>query len=246
MSELTPAGTLPIPLYHGTSSLFLNSIIKFGLGGRSLLAEWNVLEFSKIIYPLVEKHLANQDDWMVKAQSFKFMVEQKCAAMNFQHGHCYLSPSVETAVRYAANSRYGSELLTYTLDFLSELARIRAEGVCDSLYRAYPQFFNMLDISPAPLLVQVDEIPRTALIAEDGTDAQPVCEFIGTIIRDSPDLFDLLQQSNFRLREPVPVNRLKISFINVTRADPVSPEYSLYSLSTRDETLRSTKSVSFH
>jgi hypothetical protein len=106
---------LPIPLYHGSSSLFLGSIIRFGLGGLNPIAEWNVLEFARVIYPLVDKHVSTRDDFVVKAQSFKFMVEQNSAAMNFQHGDTYLSPSRLTAVRYAVNKKYGSELLTYTL-----------------------------------------------------------------------------------------------------------------------------------
>src|SRR5690349_20133729 len=90
---------MPIPLYHGTSSLFLGSILRAGLGGVNPISQWKVLEFAQEIYPLVEKHLSTQDDFMVKAQTFKFMVEQTSAAWNFQHGDTYLSPALSTAVR---------------------------------------------------------------------------------------------------------------------------------------------------
>lgn len=70
------------------------------------------------------------------------MVEQRSAAMNFQHGETYLSPSRLTAIRYAANKRYGSELLSYTLYFLNELIRLEVDGVQDKLYRAYPHIFE--------------------------------------------------------------------------------------------------------
>jgi len=60
---------LPIPLYHGTSSLFLESIISLGLGGCNPIAEWKVLEFAQVIYPLVEEHLAQLNEFMVKAGS---------------------------------------------------------------------------------------------------------------------------------------------------------------------------------
>jgi hypothetical protein len=231
-----PEDVLGIPLYHGTSSLFLNSIVRFGLGGRNLIAEWNVLEFAKIIYPLVEEHFWCRDDLKVKVQSFKWMMKQKSAAMNFQHGDTYLSPSVLTAIRYAANNRYGSELLTYTLDFLDELIRLKVDGVSDKLYRAYPHLFEKLDVSPAPLLIQVDGIVPTALAAENGADAAPVLKRVYDTIQSSPRLRDvLLQQTNFRLRTPVLVTGLKVSFINVASWNPFEPEYSLHSLSTRDE-----------
>lgn len=86
--------------------------------------------------------------------------------MNFQHGDTYLSPAPITAIRYAADNRYGSELLTYTLDLLNELVHLKIAGVCDKLYRAYPHIFEKLDVSPAPLLIRVDDISPTALVAE--------------------------------------------------------------------------------
>jgi hypothetical protein len=82
------------------------------LGGANPIAEWNVLEFARLIYPLVERHVSAREDFMVKAHSFKLMVEQKSAAMNFQQGDTYLSPSLSPAVRHAVDKRYGSELLT--------------------------------------------------------------------------------------------------------------------------------------
>jgi hypothetical protein len=74
------------------------------------------------------------------------------------------------------DKRYGSELLTYTLDFLAELIRLNVDGVSNKLYRAYPHIFKKLDISAAPLLIQVDNIDSTALAAENGGDAGPVSE----------------------------------------------------------------------
>lgn len=228
-----------IPLYHGTSTLFLNSIIEFGLGGRNLIAEWKILEFAKVIYPLVEKHLSARDDLMLKCQTFRFMVEQKSAAMNFQHGDTYLSPAPITAIRYAADNRYGSELLTYTLDLLNELVHLKIAGVCDKLYRAYPHIFEKLDVSPAPLLIRVDDISPTVLVAENGGDAQPVWEHIEELTRDFPSCDAVLQQSNFRLRVPVSVVRSKIWLINVAHWNhPALPEYSLHLLSIGGECCR--------
>jgi hypothetical protein len=223
---------LPIPLYHGTSSLFLDGIIKFGLGGRNPIVDWQVLDFAKAIYPLVEEHLSHTDAFMLKAGSFKLMVEQKSAAMNFQHGETYLSPAASTAVRYAVNKKYGSELLTYTLDFLEELLRRKINGVADALFRRYPQIFEKLDISPAPLLIRIDGLPAKDLLAEDGSDAACVLNYVYDIIQKSPnDTEVLLQQCNFRLCRSVSVAELKLWFINVTQWNPFAPKYSLYPLS---------------
>jgi hypothetical protein len=235
IKQTFPHDRLPVPLYHGTSTLFLSSIVEFGLGGRNPIKEWRVLEFAKAIYPLVAKHLAIEDDWMVKAQSFKWMVEQRSAAMNFQHCETYLSASPLTAVRYALNKRCGSELLSYTLDFLAELARLKVDGVCDQLYRIYPHIFEQLDTSPAPLLIQIDGIAPAAIMAENGRDPEPILNQIHEVMQKSPDLRILLQQANFRLKGSVPSDELKVWLISPIRWDPICPDYSLYPLSLRDD-----------
>lgn len=152
-----------IPLYHGTSTLFLNSIIESGLGGRDLISGWKVLEFAKLRYPFAEEHLSRRDDFRVKCQSFKWIVEQKSAAMNFQHADTYLSPARSTAVRYAANHRYGSELLTYRLDLLQQLVCLGVDGVCNHLYRAYPRQVPIeLARCPSPAIVRQTHARRSS------------------------------------------------------------------------------------
>ena len=210
---------------NGTSTLFLEGIIEAGLGGRNQLAEWKVLEFATVVYPLVREHLSTDPDWMVKAQSFGFMVEQRSGQMNFQHGDAYLSPSA-AAVRYAVNKRYGSELLSYTLDFLQEMLRRKIPSVADDLYHEYPQMFNLLDVSSAPLLIGVDGAAVDELVAEKGGDAAPVFNHVLATLRENRDGAEiLLQQSNFRLRRAIPVSRLTFWLVNVTHWNPVFPQY---------------------
>lgn len=223
--------TIPVSLYHGTSSLFLEGILEDGLCGRDPLTEWRVLEFARAIAPLVKKHCAPRDDLEAKAESFARMVNQQAAALNFPHGQAYVTPSIFKAVQYAANTRYGSELLTYALDFLSELIRMDVEGVTSSLSGRFPQIFEKLDISPAPLLVRVDAVPIQAVLTETGEDPSPRVKWIREVTENAD--FDpevLLQQVNFRLIEPAPV--ADISFIHVTRWDRFAPVYTLFALGT--------------
>lgn len=222
---------LPIPLYHGTSTIFVDGIIKFGLGGHNQLVEWKVFELAAILHPLVRDILSAESDWMVKAQSFGWMVEQRTGHVNFQHGDTYLSPNSGTAVRYAANKKYGSEFLTYILDFLQELLRRNIPGIADDLYRKYPQIFNLLDVSCAPLLVKVDNATIDELVAESGDDASETFNHILTTLREQPDMaMVLLQQSNFRLKKTIPISRLTISLMNVTNWHQAFPEYTLHKL----------------
>jgi hypothetical protein len=219
---------IPLPLYHGTSTLFLEGILKHGLGGKNQLEEWRVLELARAIAPLVEQHCAIRDDLMVKASGFRWMTEQLCEAMNFQHGHSYVSPSIATAARYAISNRYGSELLTYTLDFLQELSGMGVRGVNDELYRRFPELFEKLRINPAPLLIRIDDVPFEALLTERGEQPDSHVKIIGEMLRESDHADAILQQINFRLVVPQAVS--SASLINVKRPDPHFPEYTLHEL----------------
>jgi hypothetical protein len=237
MTQRDHSGRLPIPLYHGTSSLFLEGIFRTGLGGTNPILEWKILEFAQLIYPLTEQHLLSRPDLASRVQSFGWMVQQKSTGMNFQHGDTYLSPARSTAVRYAVNKRYGSELLTYTLDLLGELIRLNIDAVTGRLYREYQQIFDLLDISPAPLLIRADNVFSTALKSEYGGDVEATIEQIRTTIQQSPrDWETMLQQCNFRLAEPIPAGELEIWMLAVSRWDRFTPEYSLYKLSYQTET----------
>lgn len=226
-----PEQHVRFPLYHGTSTLFLGGIAEHGLGGRDPIAEWKVLDCAKAIYPVVELHLAESEDFMARCVSFRLMVDQATGRRNFQHGNAYLSPSASTAIRYAVNTRYGSELLTYTLDFISELLRRKIPGIADDLFRSFPQVFEKLDISAAPVLVAAEDVSTAALLAENGEEAQPTLDFVYQTLKHRAEPRDvLLQQSNFRLIQPVSAKQLKVWLINVTQWDPFTPRYSLHPL----------------
>ena len=119
------------------------------------------------------------------------MVGQRSGHTNLQHGDTYLSPARSTAIRYAVNKRYGSELLSYTLDFLQELLRRKIPGVADDLFHDYPEMFNLLDVSCAPLLIGVQGAVVDELVAEKGGDAAPVFNHVLATIRENPDRVEI-------------------------------------------------------
>ncbi len=229
--EMNAKCTIDFPLYHGTSTLFLEGILEHGLGGRNPLKDAKVFEFTKALWPLVERFLAKEDDYMSKVATFKKMVHQQSDAMNFQHGDTYLSPVQFTAIRYAANKKYGSELLTYALFFLEVLLIKKTPGLVDELYQRFPEIFHMLDISPAPILIEVNHVEVEALDSEHGGEATAVIQKIrNTRTSDSKFFDDTCAQDNFRLCKSVSTNRLKISLLNVTNWHPLNPSFKLYRL----------------
>ena len=93
----------------------------------------------------------------------------------------------------------------------SRLLRRNVPGVANDLYRRYPRIFNLLNISAAPLLIEASAVPTADLSAEGGGDAAPTLDHIRKTLQDDREHADtLLQQSNFRLRRPVPASALKM------------------------------------
>jgi hypothetical protein len=223
---------LTINLFHGTSTLFLDSIIQNGLGGLNPVVEWRLLELCKEVYQLSEQHLKETLLFQRSSYSFKKMAEQSnSGSFNFQHGNTYLSPSKQTASRYAINKRYGSELLTYTIDFLNELLKLEIQYVKSDLFRKYPKIFGLIEANPSPLLIQVKNVIVSSLVSEHGQDPTKNLERVDELINESSDFFDVaLQQTNFRLIAPVTSDKLRFWLINVQKWNSLTPQYNLYEL----------------
>lgn len=225
---------LTIDLYHGTSTLFLDSIIQNGLGGVNPVNEWKLLELSKEVYSLSEKHLKETSLYKVKSSSFKKITEQSNdGTFNFQHGDTYLSPSQNTAVRYATGKEYGSELLTYTIDFLKELLKLEIQYVKSDLYKKYPKIFGLIEARPSPLLIQVKNINVSSLLSEHGGDPKHNLEEMQEYMNESRALFEtVLQQTNFRLTATIETSNLKFWLINVQEWNNLTSQSNLYEINT--------------
>lgn len=231
MKGIVQNNRLVIPLYHGTSTLFLDSIVKHGLGGANLMKDWNVLELAREVEVLSEKHISKTKVFLNCHMSFRRMIRQETGTMNWQHGDTYLSPAKQTAIRYAADKRFGSELLTYTLKFLEELVRHEVPGIRDDLYQRFPQAYHVLDLSCSPILIEANGVPVFSLAGEDGGDASGNLRVIDDALRNHPDNVDMfIGQKNFRLRRSIPVEALRFWLMNVSRYDPIFPEITLYDI----------------
>ncbi len=224
--------TLPIELFHGTSTLFLDSIIEHGLGGYSPVKEWNLIELSREIYALSETYLSETRLFLKSSYSFKSMTEQvNQGSLNWQHGNTYLSASEFTAARYAVSKQFGSELLTYIIDFLQELKRAGIANELNNLYKRYRQVFNLLDAHPSPLLIGIKGLYVADLSDEQGGDCAANIEEIAEAMDVEEPMRDVyLQQCNFRLHRTVDRSRLTFWLINVQDSVSLSPKYNLYKI----------------
>ena len=55
MTELVRNGIFVSPLYHGTTTLFVESIKKYGLGGMDIVKEWNLVKVYGELFNLAEE-----------------------------------------------------------------------------------------------------------------------------------------------------------------------------------------------
>jgi len=227
---------LTIDLYHGTSTLFLGSIIKFGLGAINPVQEWNLLELSREVYDLSEKHLRESHLFQISGLAFKAMTEQSNGgSMNFQHGDTYLSPSKKTASNYAVNKQFGSEMLTYTIDFIKELERVDNEKVSkhavQNMSKKYPKVFRLIQTNPAPLLIQVKNVSVTTLRDEHGGAPTDNLNEMGECFNENQALFEMItQQTNFRLGETIELDSLRFWLIDFRKLNQLNVTYEYYEI----------------
>lgn len=224
----------PLPLFHGTSSLFLADIASHGLGAKNPLTDLQLFDFVQELNPLVNEYLSNTDLFKTHSAYWPNMVSQANSGMNFQHGETYVTPVLISAIRYAATNRYGSELLTYALEFLQKLLELDLPAVRRDLYGRYPEIFHLLDLSPAPLLVRANEVQRADLVNEKGGPPDQTLAFIDETLRERPEMARVLfQQFNFRLRHPIRPAAQKIWLVCIKQWNIAAPDFDLYELNPR-------------
>ena len=205
MSE-TKSTKCPLPLYHGTSTLFVDSIKEFGLGGKDIIQEGKVLEFARKIFPLVNDNLPK--DWVFCA--FKDMVEQTPL---YQHGQVYLSLSYDYCTYFTLNRKFGSELITYSLKFYENL--LAKNIVSPDLLNDYPYLKEVKDLKPEPVVVKIKDVDWDNLLKVDGSALTiEFIEYIQSILeQDDPIVKEGLQRAyRFRFKNPVPSDEIEFDF----------------------------------
>lgn len=108
-------GIFTIPLYHGTTGLFIESIKQYGLGGIDPLIKLEAKQLMHDLFDVAEKQHWNDDKWLEKRKLIQPTVfQQKIeTVVNFKHGESYLTYCPQIAKKYAIQNPFGCEYLTY-------------------------------------------------------------------------------------------------------------------------------------
>lgn len=208
---------LPFPLYHGTSSFFLNSILDNGLGGRNPVDEYRVVDFANALLPIVKPIFEKVDFLAGRHTSFEAMASQSSGGMNFQHGDTYVIGNEEKAVRYALRNRFGSEIFSKTLDIFDALYKVGEAETADSIGRDFPEICSCIDMHCAPILVKINKVNYKKLRLEGGGDAGGFVEELITYFNQPMEPKEFQEEADsfpFRLNQVISVESCEFFLIN--------------------------------
>ena len=206
-ARLVVDGRLTVPLFHGTSTLFCESIRETGLGGCSLLEEMGLgIAIRELLKH--EDELQTIPNWDFEK---RFMlriagVQENPKGSIFRYCGTCVTPSRETALRYATLYECGSEALTCTL-------KIIKPAVAQLPHLASQQPFSTIlafaEQPKLPVLVEARDVQEEWLHSEGGEPPDAVLDFLQDALQD-PDIYDMwTQQSNFELVHPIPSSQLR-------------------------------------
>lgn len=205
--------------YHGTSDLFLDSILEHGLGGVNPTYEYKYLDTLKKLFELAEQHIMSKKDFqdiydttlaMTKQAKLKTTFEGKEEILNFRHDGIYIALSPERAVSYATINKYGSEVLSTSMKLIDLLEKYRVNY--SHLEVNVEMLLQLKKVNPKPIVIKILNLNEDELEKEDGKTAKEALDWLRTL---TPFLsekmkFEFYQFCNFKLIEPIPVTNLEV------------------------------------
>ncbi|WP_156125312.1 hypothetical protein [Cellulophaga sp. Hel_I_12] len=206
--------------YHGTSSIFLNSIIENGLGGINPNFDFKNLDLLKYLSSRAEKDLMENQNYLNVRDATLAMANQTDLAVpmpngktfyfNYRHDGIYVALTREKGAIYACKNKYGSEILEYCIRIFKLIKE-------KDKFFELPKELNLfkieqyLDYEQKPILIEINGVKDDELEMENGQMAPEILNNLREIIPKLPkrEKFERLQHINFKLLKPVPFERLK-------------------------------------
>jgi|GEM_PF-7015431 len=170
-----------ITLYHGTSTLFLESIKESGLGAVNPVEKYRLHEL--LAYLTSECELRTPDDLdfnrtkrttyaMLNQDPFyRHPDDEQQRQLNFRHGATYLVAKEMGAAFYACQNRLGSELLS-RCELLVRVLLTNREPVNIPLSLNGIGLEIAVNTQHLPILIEVNNVPLSCLNNEHGMPAE--------------------------------------------------------------------------
>jgi hypothetical protein len=208
-SKIVINGKLTVPLFHGTSTLFTNSIRETGLGGQRQLDD---IGLAKAVLELLryEAQLEKVPNWDLEKPLLLKVADTSQNPVGSFLRYCgtYMTPSRQTAARYALLNDCGSEALASTLKILNA---VLAQLPALASQEPFSTVLNFAGQPKSPVVIEAHDVQADWLLSERGEPCGQVLEVLQNMLDDhDDDLFDtFVQQMNFELIHPVPPSQLR-------------------------------------
>jgi hypothetical protein len=207
--------------YHGTSDIFLDSILEFGLGGINPNFKYKNLELLRFLFNECEKTKLSKQEYLIGRENIVGMVNQttvefimpngKTVLTNYKHDKPYVGITRERALIYACDNNYGSEILEYCIMLFKFL---KEENIDFEL----PEKLNLfgiekyIDKEHKPILIELTGIKDSELETEFGENGSDFLSDLRHSFKTlNPKEIDIkMAYSNFKLLKPIFTNRMKI------------------------------------
>lgn len=170
-----------VTLYHGTSTLFLDSIKENGLGAVNPVEKFRLHELLVFLANECERRTPNDPGFnQIKYTTYAMLNQdplyrhpndEKQRLLNFRHGATYLAAMEKGAVLYACQNRLGSELLSTCASLVSVLLTNK-EPVNVPVELNGIDLQSVLNTEHLPILVEAQNVPLSSLNTEHGMSAE--------------------------------------------------------------------------
>lgn len=196
-------------LFHGTSSIFIDSIAEFGLGGQNIAEKYQLRKTFEELIGFFKKNDFYSLWWEREGFICEKMLEGSVSnsGFNFRYGGVYLTPSIETAKRYATSNKYGSELASYCIAAYEELKKINPQ-IAKSIISKNYSFHDLISSTGSPIVLKINDVSKENLTTEQGgsIDAQLIK------MKNSPSI--IWQQFNFECKSIISWSNIEVLSLN--------------------------------
>ena len=208
--------------YHGTSSLFIESILKNGLGGINPNLKFKNLELLKFIYGQCENTLFNEEEYSILIRETTLAMirqtdliikreNQNEETFNFRHQEIYVSLSEFKALTYSVTNKIGSEILQRSYDLYQLLLKNKVKVDIPKNLNYY-EIENLEIEKIRPLLIKTKKVKKDNIIQENGYDGEEFIEILDEHIdkMTEKEKFFEFQYMNFGLKRPVKIEENEV------------------------------------
>lgn len=206
--------------YHGTTSIFYDSIKQNGLGKINPIFDFKLIDVLDFLRKLADRHLETEKKYFTHKETTKAMCNQeyiekelvngKMKTFNFRHSLSHVSLSKERVVAHLVLNDYGSEILTRIILIHNLLKEKKIDFKIPPKLNKF-NYEKYIDTEPTKIIIEILDIPNELLIHENGENGEFLLQKLKKIIYllSKKERFYLLQRQNFEVTEPIAPRKLK-------------------------------------